>query len=105
MPELPPTKSTSSARAASESRDNRIRRLIYRSSYTGTKETDTLLGAFAREVLPALSDDHLDLYEDLLEYGDPAIWSWVSGQAEVPANVKNAVLDRLIIWCQDRKPL
>lgn len=83
-----------------ETRDNRIRRLIYRSSYTGTKETDKILGAFSRDVLPLLSDNELDLYEELLDFGDPAIWSWASQQSEVPANINNSVLDRLIDWCQ-----
>ncbi len=87
-----------------ESRENRIRRLVYRSSYTGTKETDQLLGGFSREVLPSLSNDELDLYEDLLDFGDPAIWSWVSKQADVPSNIDNAVLDRLIAWCHARDP-
>ena len=83
-----------------ETRDNRIRRLIYRSSYTGTKETDKILGAFSRDVLPLLSDNELDLYEELLDFGDPSIWSWASQQSEVPANINNSVLDRLIDWCQ-----
>ena len=83
-----------------ETRDNRIRRLIYRSSYTGTKETDKILGAFSRDVLPLLSDNELDLYEELLDFGDPAIWSWASQQSEVPANINNSVLNRLIDWCQ-----
>ena len=83
-----------------ETRDNRIRRLIYRSSYTGTKETDKILGAFSKDVLPLLSDNELDLYEELLDFGDPAIWSWASQQSEVPANINNSVLDRLIDWCQ-----
>ena len=83
-----------------ETRENRIRRLIYRSSYTGTKETDKILGEFSRDVLPRLSDKELDLYEELLDFGDPAIWSWASQQSEVPANINNSVLDRLIDWCQ-----
>ena len=83
-----------------ETRDNRNRRLIYRSSYTGTKETDKILGAFSRDVLPLLSDNELDLYEELLDFGDPAIWSWASQQSEVPANINNSVLNRLIDWCQ-----
>ncbi len=87
-----------------ESRENRIRRLIYRSSYTGTKETDKLLGGFSRDVLPLLTDHELDLYEDVLDFGDPAIWSWVSKQSDVPANIDNAVLTRLIDWCQARDP-
>lgn len=86
-----------------ETRENRIRRLIYRSSYTGTKETDKLLGAFAREELGQLSDADLGHYEDLLDFGDPVIWSWISLQAEVPANVDNPALDALMQWCQGRR--
>jgi antitoxin CptB len=85
-----------------ESRENRIRRLIYRSMYTGTKETDTLLGEFARDVLPSLDDAVLDDYETLLDFGDPTIWAWVSGQSMPPANISNLALDHLITWCQSR---
>lgn len=85
-----------------ETRENRIRRLIYRSSYTGTKETDKLLGAFARESLSDFSDADLTHYEDLLDVGDPIIWSWVSGQADVPANIDNPALHQLMAWCQKR---
>ena len=105
MSDLPPidlADLTQAPTAPDETRPNRIRRLIYRSSYTGTKETDKLLGLFAREVLPTLDDGELDLYEDFLDYGDLAIWSWVSKQSDVPANVDNPVLMRLIDWCQNR---
>lgn len=88
-----------------ESRENRIRRLIYRSSYTGTKETDKLLGAFSREQLGQLNDAELDAYEELLDYGDPAIWGWVSGTQEIPANVSNAALDRLRSWAEAKPKL
>ena len=91
-----------SSPASDETRENRIRRLIYRSSYTGTKETDQILGAFSREVLTTLDDLGLDAYEELLEYGDPAIWSWASGQVKPPANVSNVALDHLIRWCNTR---
>ena len=65
------------------------------------KETDAVLGSFSREVLPHLSDHDLSLYEELLGYGDPTLWLWVSHQSEVPADIKNDVLDRLMIWCED----
>lgn len=91
-----------SPNASEETRENRIRRLIYRSSYTGTKETDQILGAFSREVLATLDDAGLDAYEELLEYGDPAIWAWASGQATPPANISNVALDHLIRWCNAR---
>ena len=51
-----------------------IKRLIYRSKYTGTRETDILLGNFADNHLKNLDDDDLLAYQDLLNSGDPRIW-------------------------------
>ena len=51
-----------------------IKKLIYRSKYTGTKETDLLLGNFAENYLTKLNDDQLMNYEKLLVSGDPRIW-------------------------------
>ncbi len=51
-----------------------IKKLIYRSKYTGTKETDILLGNFADNHLKNLDDDDLLAYQDLLNSGDPRIW-------------------------------
>ena len=51
-----------------------IKKLIYRSKYTGTRETDILLGEFAENYLYKLSDDNLLSYEKLLQSGDPRIW-------------------------------
>ena len=51
-----------------------IKKLIYRSKYTGTRETDILLGNFAEIHLKNLDDDDLLAYQDLLNSGDPRIW-------------------------------
>ena len=56
--------------------DNRtvlIKKLIYRSKYTGTRETDILLGNFADKYLKNLNNDDLLAYQDLLNSGDPRI--------------------------------
>ena len=57
-----------------ENRSLYIKKLIYRSKYTGTRETDILLGSFAEKHLANLSDDKLIIYEKLLDSGDPRIW-------------------------------
>lgn len=57
-----------------ENRTIWIKKLIYRSKYTGTKETDLLLGNFAENYLTKLNDDQLLNYEKLLMTGDPRIW-------------------------------
>ena len=51
-----------------------IKKLIYRSKYTGTRETDILLGNFAEKHLKNLDDDNLLAYQTLLNSGDPRIW-------------------------------
>jgi antitoxin CptB len=68
-----------------ESRDVRIKRLRYRSSYTGTKETDVLLGQFAARHLADLSPALLDQYEALIDNSDPDLFMWISGRKPVPA--------------------
>ncbi len=67
-----------------EPQDIRIKRLRYRSSYTGTKETDVLLGQFAARHLAELSADMLDQYEALIENSDPDLFMWISGRKPVP---------------------
>ena len=57
-----------------ENREIWIKKLIYRSKYTGTRETDLLLGNFAEKYLKNLNDDELLSYEKLLISGDPRIW-------------------------------
>ena len=57
-----------------ENRNNFIKKLIYRSKYTGTRETDILLGDFADNFINNLNDDELLAYQKLLDSGDPRIW-------------------------------
>ena len=71
--------------SAASALEKRRKKLIYRSAYTGTKETDLILGAFARTHLTGFSHAQLDTYEALLEAGDPAIYRWASGQEAVPS--------------------
>lgn len=69
----------------SEPIEIRRKRLIHRSLYTGMKETDVLLGGFARTHLPDFDDVLLDQYEALLDTNeDPQIYAWVIGRDPVP---------------------
>ena len=63
---------------------DRVRRLIFQASYTGMKETDLLLGHFAKSYLADLSDDDLTDFENLLAAGDHWIYAWVTGNEAVP---------------------
>ena len=81
------------AAPALAARQARVKRLIYRSSYTGMKETDLLLGQFAARYLSELNDDELDMFESLLDAGDPKILAWVQGDEEVPKAFQGPVIE------------
>ncbi|MBI3506917.1 MAG: succinate dehydrogenase assembly factor 2 [Proteobacteria bacterium] len=79
-----------------ESLEARRKRLIHRSVYTGMKETDILLGAFARAHVPGFTPEQLATYENLLTAGDPNILDWAIGRDEPPPEFESAVLRLLI---------
>ena len=73
----------------------RRKRLIHRSLYTGMKETDILLGAFAKAYVPGFDEDQLDRYEKLLEAGDPVILDWAMGREAPPPEYETDILTLL----------
>jgi antitoxin CptB len=79
-----------------EALEIRRKRLIHRSVYTGMKETDILLGAFARVHVPGFDEGQLDRYEHLLSAGDPVILDWALGREVPPASYASDVLDLLL---------
>ncbi|GEO82921.1 succinate dehydrogenase assembly factor 2 [Pararhodospirillum oryzae] len=72
--------------------DLRRKRLIYRSSYRGSKEADLFLGAFARARVPTMPDDQLDRFEALLEEHDPDIMDWILERQPMPEVYRNDVM-------------
>ena len=81
---------------------DRARRLVYQSSYTGMKETDLLLGHFAKTHLADLCDADLTDFENLLTAGDQWIYAWVTGTEPVPDAYDTAVF-KLIKDFKDNK--
>lgn len=78
-----------------ETREERIKRLIYRSIYTGTKETDLILGHFAKRHLDGLDDALLNEYEALIENSDPDLYMWISRRKPVPEAWNGEIMQRL----------
>jgi antitoxin CptB len=64
-----------------EVRAIRLKRLYFRSAHRGSKETDLILGPFAKAQLEGMDDAALDAFEAFLEENDNDIWDWVSGKS------------------------
>lgn len=63
---------------------HKVKKLIYKSYYRGTKEADLLLYNFAKNNLLKMSDSQLKIYENLLNCSDIEIQNWVSNLEKVP---------------------
>ncbi|WP_298805213.1 succinate dehydrogenase assembly factor 2 [uncultured Lentibacter sp.] len=74
-----------------ETRETRLKRLKMRSMRRGIKEMDLILMRFAEAHLGEMSDEALDLYENLLEENDQDLYQWVSGQTPAPQGLAGLI--------------
>jgi antitoxin CptB len=76
----------------------RRRRLVFRAWHRGMREVDLLLGRFADARVPEMSEVNLAAFEALLDLPDPEILSWVTGEADVPAEHDSGFVRELIAF-------
>mgnify|MGYP006137848499 CR=1 FL=1 len=81
-------------------KQNLIKKLKYRSIYSGSKESDFILSKFAAEQLELLNLKELRSYEKFLELGDLNIWNWVS-KNQTPPNIKDKNYKKFIIMLRN----
>ena len=55
------------------------KKIIYRSSYRGTKEMDKLLGSFVKKYIDTLNEKELVLLENLLDIDDSNLYNFYNG--------------------------
>jgi antitoxin CptB len=78
-------------------RANRLKKLKYQSWYRGNRETDKIIGNFARVHLEELSDAELDAFERILAEEDVDLFAWFSKQAQLPDRLKTCkVMQRIM---------
>ena len=75
--------------------DERRRRLLYRAWHRGTREMDLIMGTFADSCIGELSDSEVAEFERLADAPDPDIYSWITGEREVPDDYDGLMFQRL----------
>ena len=75
----------------------RRRRLLYRATHRGTRETDLLVGGFVASRIALLGDAELDALEAVLELPDVDLADWLSGRRPVPSELDSPMLR----WMRD----
>ena len=70
---------------------NIINKLLYRSNYRGCKETDFLIGNFAKEMLIKMSAVELLNFDLFLNEEDVEIYDWVLGKSASPKHYSELI--------------
>ncbi len=81
---------------ATDDFSNQRKRLIFRSWHRGTREMDLIMGRFAEQAVPGMTEMDLATYARLLEENDPDIYDWLCGRQPIPDSSDSAVLRQLI---------
>jgi antitoxin CptB len=87
----------------SDGLDLRRRKLLFRCWHRGMREMDLIMGRFADSSLAELSDDELADLERLIELPDRDLLAWVTGEADVPADVDTVLFRRMCDFHKHRE--
>ena len=63
-------------------RQDLVKKVLYRSIHRGCKETDHLIGEFAKAKIDEFSDDELAIFKDFIVEDDMLIYDWILGKQE-----------------------
>jgi antitoxin CptB len=78
--------------------DPRRKRILYRATHRGTKESDAIIGGYFSEVVGNLPDDKLDEADALLDELDLDLLDWIMGRQPVPAHLKDTLFDGVLAY-------
>ena len=80
----------------------RLGRIVFRAWRRGFREADLVLGPFAEQVGPTLSNDELTSLEALLaEDDDHQLYAWIIGTETTPAVHDTPVMHRIRDFMRD----
>ena len=71
------------------------KRLLYKATHRGMKETDKIIGGYAKARLKHLTEDELNAFDRLLDESDNDILNWMTNQESVPARVNARLLRQI----------
>ena len=74
------------------------KRLLYKATHRGMKETDTLIGGFAKAQLEVLSDVQLASFDALLDEEDNDLLNWIMEREDAPKRIDSQLLNQIITF-------
>jgi antitoxin CptB len=81
---------------AIQKREQMIKKLLYQSCNRGCKETDLIIGEFAKENLYKMTDEEINLFSEILQLSDADIYDWYTKKKTLPKDISNSVIIQLL---------
>ncbi|MBT3915611.1 MAG: succinate dehydrogenase assembly factor 2 [Rhodospirillaceae bacterium] len=72
------------------------KRLFYKATHRGMKETDRLLGGFAMQELANLSEELLHEFDILMDAPDADLLNWILGREDIPKDYDTEIMGLII---------
>ncbi len=72
-------------------REDLVKEVLYRSIHRGCKETDFLIGGFAKQEIANLDEQELFLFKDLISEDDLLIYDWILQKENVPQKYQKLI--------------
>jgi lipid-A-disaccharide synthase len=78
--------------------NERLKKLLYRSTHRGCKETDYIFGTFAERYLATLTVKEITYYEKLIALDDALLYSWITEAQAVPDEYMTSVYHKVLAY-------
>ncbi|MEP3047838.1 MAG: succinate dehydrogenase assembly factor 2 [Roseibium sp.] len=83
---------------STESRDPRLKKILFRCWHRGMKEMDLLLGGFANAKIDTLKEEEIVELEHLLTAHDQDLYAWMTGRKPLPEEWDGPLYRRIIAY-------
>lgn len=79
-----------------ENREQILKKLLYQSCHRGCKETDLIIGEFAKLHLAKMSDAELAIFRQILQFSDSDIYDWYTKKKPVPKEKSSDIITQIL---------
>ena len=79
-----------------KNRDQFIKKLLYQSNNRGWKETDLIIGQFAKQNIGKMTDNELQIFEHILQQNDADLYDWYVKKKPVPEENLSTVMTQIL---------
>jgi antitoxin CptB len=86
-----------------KNKDQMIKKLLYQSCNRGCKETDLIIGLFARENLEKMDDNDLLIFEKILQQNDADLYDWYVGKKPIPKEISSDIMTKIMNFVPTHK--